>query len=888
MDKRSRAAFAFAVFALLFLVFASVAGAGDNIVRSTLANGLRVVIVPSALAPVVTTEVTYLVGSVEAPKDFPGMAHALEHMMFRGNPGLSSEQFSAISAALGGDSNAGTSQVATGYHLTIPSDALGVALRMESFRMRGILAREKDWEKERGAIEQEVARDLSDPGYSFYIRLLAEMYAGTPYDHTALGTRPSFRKTTGAMLKRFYRDWYAPNNAILVIAGDVDPARALSEVKRLFGPIPARRLPPRPKFEVGPLRPARIAMDTDLPYGQAVVAYRLPGYSSPDFAAGVILADVLDSRRGDLYALVPQGKALSADFRADALPKAAFGYAEVSFPMGGDGEALIGRIMEIVSGYARNGVSADLVEAAKRREISQAEFAKNSVSGLAFDWAQALAVEGRNSPEDDIEAIRKVTVEDVNRVAAKYLVNDTAVTALLSPRESGKPVAVGGFGGGESFAPKHARNVKIPAWAKKIVETPSAPSSRVDPSDVTLPNGLRLIVQPESVSPTVTLVGRIRTEPNLQALPGKEGVSRVLDGLLPYGTKTLDRIAFRKALDDIGADASAGTSFSLRVLADRFDRGVELLAGNLLEPALPADAFAVVRDETADAVAGELQSPSYRSGRALRTALLPAGDPALREATRETVASLTLEDVRTHRENTFRPDLTTIVVVGQVTSQQAREVVQRHFGAWTAAGPKPETDLPPVPANRPSAAEVPNPVRVQSDVTLAHTVGLTRFDPDFYPLRLGTGVLAGGFYATRLYRDLREESGLVYFVDAGLNAGRTRSEFTVDFACEPANVSKARAQVVRDLEAMRKEPVSPAELRQAKVMFVRAISLAESSVDRIAWNLARYSVEGLPLDEPMRASKRYVAITAPEIRDAFARWIRPADFVQVTEGPAPR
>ena len=886
MNTGNRKSIAIAAVAwILTLFFPFTAGASADIVRAKLPNGLRVVIVPSALAPVVTTEVTYLVGSVEAPKDFPGMAHALEHMMFRGHPGLSSEQFSAISAALGGNSNAGTSQVTTGYHLTVPSDTLGVALRMESIRMRGILAREKDWEKERGAIEQEVSRDLSDPRYSFYIRLLAEMYAGTPYDHTALGTRRSFRKTTGAMLKRFHRDWYSPNNAILVIAGDVDPAGALTEVKRLFGPIPSRRLPPRPKFEVGPLRPARITMDTDLPYSQAVVAYRLPGYSSPDFAAGVILADVLDSRRGELYALVPRGEALSSDFTADALPKAAFGYAEVSFPKGGDGEALIGRIKEIVAGYAKNGVPADLVEAARRREISQAEFTKNSVSGLAADWAQALAVEGRNSPDDDIEAIRNVTVEDVNRVAAKYLVNDTAVTALLTPRESGKPVTTGGPGDGESFAMRQTKDVVIPAWAKEIVETPAAPTSRLNPSDMTLPNGLRLIVQPESVSPTVTLVGRIRTEPNLQAPPGKEGVARVLDGLFPYGTRTLDRIAFQKALDDIGADASAGTSFSLRVLADRFDRGVELLARNLLEPALPADAFAVVRDQTADAVAGELQSPSYRSGRALRTALLPAGDPALREATRETVASLTLEDVRTYREKVFRPDLATIVVIGQVTPEQAREVVERHFGGWKAAGPKPETDLPPVPSNRPSVVEVPNAVRVQSDVTLAHTVGLTRFDPDYYPLRLGTGVLAGGFYATRLYHDLREESGLVYFVDAGLNAGRTRAEFSVDFACEPANVPKARALVVRDLEAMRKEPVSPVELRQAKVMLLRAISLAESSVDRIAWNLVHYAVEGLPLDEPTRASRRYLRITAPEIRDAFAKWIRPADFVQVTEVP---
>jgi zinc protease len=252
------------------------------------------------------------------------------------------------------------------------------------------------------------------------------------------------------------------------------------------------------------------------------------------------------------------------------------------------------------------------------------------------------------------------------------------------------------------------------------------------------------------------------------------------------------------------------------------------------------------------------------------------------------VASLSPDDVRNYHAKGFRPDLATIVVVGNVTAAQAREVVERHFGGWKSTGAKPAIDLPAVPPNRASAAGIPNPVRVQADVTIAHTVPLTRFDPDYYPLRLGTGVLAGGFYATRLYRHLREESGLVYFVGASLNAGRTRSEFSVDFACDPANVAKARAIAVRDIESMRSRPVSPAELRQAKVMLLRAISLSEASVDRIAWNLVGYSTEGLPLDEPARAGRRYLSVTAEEIRDAFARWIRPADFVEVVEGPATR
>ena len=143
---------------------------------------------------------------------------------------------------------------------------------------------------------------------------------------------------------------------------------------------------------------------------------------------------MLASQRGDLYALVPKGKALSSGFEGMTLPKAGAGIATAAFPKGGDGKALIAMLMEIIAGYVKNGVPSELVTAAKRHEIADAETRKNSISGLASAWSQALAVEGRNSPDDDIDAIQRVTVEDVNRVARTFLVNDTAVTALLIPR----------------------------------------------------------------------------------------------------------------------------------------------------------------------------------------------------------------------------------------------------------------------------------------------------------------------------------------------------------------------------------------------------------------------------------------------------------------------
>ena len=184
---------------LCLLVFAGGAHAEpDTTVRATLANGLRVIIVRNTLAPVVSTSVNYLTGSNEAPPGFPGTAHALEHMMFRGSPGLSADQLANIGSVMGGNFNANTRESLTQYLFTVPAEDLDVALRVEALRMQAVLSSAADWKQERGAIEQEVAQDLSNPSYILYSKVRAAMFAGTPYAYDALGTRPSFEKTTAA------------------------------------------------------------------------------------------------------------------------------------------------------------------------------------------------------------------------------------------------------------------------------------------------------------------------------------------------------------------------------------------------------------------------------------------------------------------------------------------------------------------------------------------------------------------------------------------------------------------------------------------------------------------------------------------------------------------
>ncbi len=874
--------------AFLFLGTISPLGnvqAEENVLRATLANGLKIVIVRNALTPVITTVVNYQVGSNEVLEGFPGMAHAQEHMMFRGSPGLSADQLANIIAATGGRFDADTQQTVTQYYLTVPAEDLDVALHIEAIRMRGVLDSERLWARERGAIEQEVTQDLSDPEYVFYTKVLSRLFKGTPYAHTPLGTVSSFNKTSGVMLKKFYDTWYAPNHAILVIVGDLDPQKALAQVKNIFGSIPAKKTPRRPVIRLTPVRPETLHFKTDQSYGLVMISFRLPGYGNRDYPATQVLADILSNQRGNLFALVPEGKALFTNFSLDTLPGAGLGYAVGAFPKGAKASVLVGEMRNILTVYAKKGFPVDLLEAAKRTRLTASELQKNSISGLAMAWSKALAVQGLQSPQDRIKAIQDVSLADVNRVAKKYLRLDRAIVAVLTPEVSGKPAFSKSRNHLESFAPKKVRPVKLPDWAEKGLKRLAIPPSTVHPVVTFLPNGLQLIVQPESVSNTISVYGHIRNKADLETPPDKEGVNQVLSQLFPYGSTSLDRISFQKALDEIGASESAGTDFGLQVLADHFERGVELLADNQLHPALPEKAFKVVRQQVGAIVAGLLQSPDYLTTRALASALFPKTDPTLRQATPASVSALTLSDVSEYYQKVFRPDLTAIVVIGRVTPERAGAVMEKYFGSWKATGPKPEILLPSVPPNKPSVAGVPDASRIQDSVTLAETIGLTLSNTDRYALELGNHVLGGAFYATRLYRDLREETGLVYYVSSSFDVGQTRSLYQVNYGCDPKNVPRARAIVERNLKAMQALPVSPQELHQAKALLLREIPLSEASTDSIAAGLIYRATHDLPLDEPTVAAHHYVQITAEQVQTAFSTWLRPEDLVEITEGP---
>lgn len=866
----------------------------SKVMRATLDNGLNVVVIANHLAPAVTSVMTYNVGSRQAPADFPGRAHALEHMMFRGTDSLAGTQIAAIGGALGGRFNASTATEATQYYFTVPAEYLGIVLQLQAERMKSAAITPSDWHKERGAIKKEVGSNMSNPGYIAYQKLREQLFHGTPYSHDALGTKASFNKTTAAMLGHFYDKWYAPNNATLVIAGDVKPRSVIDKVRKFFGDMPGEQLPARHDIELPEVNSEPIRMKTDRGVGMVYLAYRGPGTNRIQrYATLKVLATILSEPRGRLYSeLVTHGPALGASFSFQSMRAASIAFVSASFPKGTNTTNLVNHLKQVLDRIVEQDVTRKQVAAAKRQLATSAAAASDSIPSQAQRWARAVAVRQYQSPGALLKRIQQVNAADVNQLAQQILGENTSVLTVLTPGYSSETSAgnSGGDGNGgndELFTPEHIGDVTLPEWAAKPLQSIKVPERTVHPEVATLNNGVKLITVTADAVQAVHVYGHILNNPALETPPGEAGVSRVLGRLLTYGTDKRGRRAFEAAVNRIGASLTAGTSFSLTVLPHYFEHGLALLAEKQLHPALPKNHFTQVKRRVAAAVAGQIHSPDFLANRALHKGLYPQDDPTLRHATPESVKSLTRKDVVDYYNKVFRPDLTTIVVVSSLPVDKVKQAVKEQFGSWSANGEPPKVTLDPVPPNKGHHFHVTDKAKTQTTVTMAQTLDVADKLHDYHALQLGTQILTGGFYASLLYSELRGERGLVYYVGSHVGIDRERSTLSLRFGAAPKHVDKASRIIRQTLKQMANEPVGAVQLHRARAGLIRQIPLQIASADSIARGLLRRERLNLPLNAPYRAARDYLEISAKDIQQVFAKYARPKELVRVIQGPAP-
>jgi zinc protease len=867
------------------------AAAESGVTKVTLGNGLRVVIVRNALAPVVSTDMAYEVGSRDDPADFPGMAHAQEHMMFRGTKTLSTAQLGTLATALGGSFNAETSDTLTQYEFNVPASDLDAILRIESDRMRDVLDLQTQWQTERGAIEQEVLADETHPGADLFRDATALAFKGTTYAHDGVGTRAAFDRLTGDELKAFWKKWYAPNNAVFVIAGDVDPDATIAMIRARFGGIPRKDVPAHAAARLEPVPRTMFRRPSSLVYPLAVVGYRMPGIRDDDFLPSYLLQLVLDSSRGPLHSLVDTGEALDGSWvTLPYVPAGQLGFATAALRPGADPAAMTQRLESILHDYAVNGVPKELFETTQRHAIADQEFSRNSISALANDWATTIALDGEPSIEREQQLLAGVTLADVDRVAKRYFVPAHAILGALTPSATASQDSAPQAPSSVSEKPLQVQPAveQLPPWAQAYVQNVTVPADRPAPSATTLPNGIRLVVAPTSISDSVFVYGSVRTNRYVQEPPGQEGVASLLDTLMEYGTASRDRATYVRAQDDLDTEISTGPRFAMQTTSRGFERAIALLAEGELQPRFDPATFDNARARTLQELETTLGGTAYQIESQEAQKLLPAGDPELREPTLQTMSALSLADVSDYYRETFRPDLATIVVIGNVREDTARAAVERAFADWHAAGTPPALELPRVPQNAAAEIRLSPPALRQDDGSLQELLETGRGDPAYYPLELGNAVLGGGSGGpeqSRLFRDIRQNAGLAYSIGSELAIDRTRARFTVSYASLPSNEARIASLVTNDIEKMRADPPDAFELSLAKASIVRRSIVDEGAIETIGAALLDDAADGMPLDQSRVDARAFLATDGTAVRDAMAKYIHPDRFVHVVVGP---
>jgi zinc protease len=881
--------------ALFFLpVLPPPAGAATTAIPApqarTLANGLKVVVIEDHAAPVAQVHMWYRFGALDETPGKTGLAHALEHMMFRGTHDLSSAGLDDMTARLGGEVNAQTENEITHYYFVIPADRVETIVHLEADRMRGLKLDPADWNLERGAVLEEYAEKHSNPVSSFIYDVNQRVYPNSRLGSTSLGVKADIERATVADLRRYYDEWYRPNNATIVICGDVHADDVFAQAQRWFGPIASAPLPARRHYALKPASGVSYTSRSNYPYTIVDEAYAAPGDAKPyehDQVRNDVALGALFNPRGPFRALVERGLVLAYNPTPLEDRRASVVHVLLIVAPGHTPRDVRAAYEKTMAGVLAKGLDPELFDASKRSQLAGMTYARDSIVGLGDAVGANMVFPGDTDPSE-FDALYGAITRDESTAVARRVYAKASVVAVLEPGNADPAGAKAPSGVtssvSDNFGDRTSNGPLVqPDWMKAALAKPLALRSAVDPVVTTLPNGMRLLVQRVATNPTVFIDGLVRTSPSFDPR-GKEGLGEVTSSLMDWGSEKYDYDAQRKVADDRAAEVSFGTAFAAHGRAADFSALLDVLADDVRHPSLPADKFELVRSQLAALTGRRALQAGYEAQRQFDAALYPAGDPALRVPTERSIGSVTLDDVKAYHGQFVRPDLTTLVVVGDVDPAQVAQQVQRAFGDWTAMGPKPDPHLPAIPLPVPITRVV---TTASQDVTVQlGSPALPRTSPDYDPLTLANAIYgAVGSLESRLFREVREKRGLVYGASSSLQANRDRGTFTVSFSAVPSKIDAAAALVRAELKRMQTDDVSADELARAKTRVVATQLNAEQATASIASDLLRIGLDDLPTSYYATLADRYASITPADVRRAAQTYFHPDNLVEVRIGP---
>jgi zinc protease len=869
----------------------------EGITEYELPNGLRVLLFPDNSKPTVTVNLTYRVGSRHENYGETGMAHLLEHLMFKGTP--THGDIPGEMRRRGIQYNASAWFDRTNYFGSFAdgADNLDWLLRLEADRMVNSFIRRSDLDSEMTVVRNEMESGETNPVRVLLQRMNATAYLWHNYGKSTIGARADVENMPIERLQEFYRRHYRPDNAVLLVAGRIDPAQTLAKVAAAFAGVKQPTTPIQPTYTREPTQDGerevvvRRVGDTRL----IGLNYHVPASAHPDSAAVQVLAQVLgDTPGGRLHkAIVEPGLATSVSASGWLLAEPGTLLVLAQLPRDGNDEAVAAELIKQVETASKTAFTEDEVNKAKARILKNVELLFNDANATATALSEAIAAGDWRLFFLNRDRVDAVTPADVQRVAEAYLKPSNRTLARFIPTD----------------APDRAEIPEAPALDELLAgykgRAAVAAGEAFDPSPAnidsrtrveTLANGTEVALltkQTRGGTVAFSMVFRFGKEADVM---GTATAASLASSMLMRGTEKLSREDISRRLDELKARVSiGGGSQTLSVggttTREHLPAVLALVEEVLKTPSFPESEFEQLRGQAITGLQAQMSQPQAVAVRAASRHFdghWPDGHPYHVGSFEEDLADLravTLAQVRAHHAGFFGAGDGDIGIVGDFDADAVLAQLEQQYGSWTSAKP---FERIPTPLNALPAVTrlLETPDQANSVILQATRMPISDSHPDYAALVVANNIFGGGGMKSRLGDRVRQKDGLSYSVGSGFNAGilDENASHQLFAIAAPENAVKVRAAFKEELERLVRDGVTDEELKDAVDGLLKARVLGRAEDANLAGQLRSNLYYDRTFAWSAELEAKMAALTKADVDVAIRRHLGDAEYSVFSAG----
>jgi len=827
-----------------------------------LPDGLTLIVQEDRSAPVASVQAWCGTGSIyEDEKLGAGLSHILEHMLFKGTKTQSSNAIAQKIQDVGGYINAYTSFDRTVFWIDVPKDGVQTALAILSDAMMNSTLPPEEYAKEQEVIRREFAMGLDDPDRQAGLLLFATAYQRHPYRLPVIGELEIYNQLTQEQVMQYYKSRYVPNNLIFIVVGDVDGEKVHQQLADFFKSYPEKSLKPVFVPEEPPQlgrREVHNEFATELT--RLSLAWHIPEITHPDVPPLDLLSTILgEGRSSRLYRRVREEAGL------------AFGVSAFSYTPGDPGlfgvdatvdpkkrDAAEKLILQMIAEVKQAGVTADELMKAKKMSLSNHLGALTTMRGQASDLGSNwMLTRNLNFSRDYLTAVQKVTLDDIRRVAAKYLVDQNLTVTSLNPK-------------GSLAAKQEA----------------SKPPAIAEIQKFELSNGLRLLVREDSRLPLVSISAAFRSG-LLAETPETNGITRLTARALLKGTKTRTAEQIANQIEAIGGSISSDAgnnsmSVGVHVMKPDLKTAVDLLSDVLLNANFPEKAVAREKEVQIAGIKQEEEQLTTVARNILRKALFGDHPYALRaNGSPESVQRLTQKDLIGFRDKYLVAKNGVISVFGNVNAAEVKQLFEQALGAMKPGSLALTDARPPAPITKTESVE--NHKEKAQSVIMVGYRGVDMFNKDRHALELIDE--ASSDLGSRFFIRIREQMGLAYYVGASQMEGLVPGLFAFYLGTDPQKIEPVKTALLDEIRKLASEGLTKEELARAKKKLIGQHQIAMQSNDSFGYQCALDELYGLGFDHYKSLEREVEAVTLDETKQMAAKYFRDQPYVLATVRP---